>query len=149
QDLLEAARGLDATVIVVGDGPYRKTLEEKFPGIRFVGTKKGAELIAYLSIADIFVNPSYAEGLPTSVLEAGSVGVACIATDVGGTREIITDTVNGYVIEPQDVAALRKYLYTLLNNETKRIKMGDLLQQKVLDRFNWHMLRKILFRVLK
>ncbi|MFA5797267.1 MAG: glycosyltransferase family 4 protein [Candidatus Woesearchaeota archaeon] len=148
QDLLEAARGLDMTVIVIGDGPYRKTLEETYPWAKFVGAKNSSEIAEYLSIADIFVNPSYAEGLPTSVLEAGSSGVCCIATDVGGTKEIITHLVNGYLIKPQDAEGLRKHIVTLLNDKKLRDKFSKRLQLKIRKEFDWKVGQKKLRELL-
>ena len=76
-DLIEAMKGLNAHLLVVGDGPERTRLEEqaKANGVhaQFLGAQDEQGVIEALSIADLFVNPSYSEGLPTSILEAAAM----------------------------------------------------------------------------
>lgn len=108
QDLLEATRDMDVTVVIIGDGPHREALEkhsqQSDADVRFLGAQDQEEIIQALRASDVFVNPSYAEGLPTSVLEAAAVGVPVVATDVGGTRDI---TQRG-LVKPGDVKQLRE-----------------------------------------
>ena len=59
--------------------------------VHFLGYLPEARAWAVMRASDVLVNPSYTEGLPTSVLEAAVIGKAVLATDVGGTREIVTD----------------------------------------------------------
>lgn len=61
------------------------------PHIDAVGPKSGDDLLAYYAAADCFVFPSYREGFPNTVLEAGAMGMPCIVTDINGSREIITN----------------------------------------------------------
>jgi glycosyltransferase involved in cell wall biosynthesis len=56
--------------------------------------------------ADLFVHPSHSEGRPNAVLEAQACGLAAVATDVGGTSEIVEDGVTGFLVAPRDPAAL-------------------------------------------
>lgn len=56
-----------------------------------VGSQYGDDLLAYYAAADCFVFPSYREGFPNTVLEAGAMGLPCIVTDINGSREIITN----------------------------------------------------------
>ena len=63
---------------------------------------------------DLFLNVSLSEGIPVSIMEALSFGIPCIATDVGGTREIVTDGYNGWLLkedfkEEQLVRIIKKY----------------------------------------
>lgn len=145
-DLLKAVEGLDVDVIMVGTGPLRK----KFSGDRrFVGAMDKKGIRDVLAKADIFVNPSYAEGLPTSVLEAGAMGVAVVATDVGGTREIVEDGKNGCLVPPGDVELLRERIETLLKSKKLRREFGKALQKKVRERFSWESTVDKLERVLR
>ena len=82
-------------------GPYEDSLDpvsdetrriiKDNPAIEAVGTKRGDDLLAYYAAADCFVFPSYREGFPNTVIEAGAMGLPCIVTDINGSREIITN----------------------------------------------------------
>ncbi len=68
-----------------------KEIIDNHPCIHAVGTKGGDELIAYYASADCYVFPSYREGFPNTVLEAGAMGLPSIVTDINGSREIIVN----------------------------------------------------------
>lgn len=147
QDLLKAVKGLKAEVIIVGKGPYESELKKL--GGRFVGQKDSRSVREILASSDILVNPSYGEGLPTSVLEAGSMGLAVVATDVGGTREIIADGKNGFLVEAGDVKALHSKISILIKDAELRGKFGSALQKVVRERFDWEKIAVKLEKVLK
>ncbi len=134
QDLLKAVKDLDVEVVVVGKGPFEQELKKL--GGKFVGEKDSAGVRDVLSACDILVNPSYGEGLPTSVLEAGAMGLPVVATDVGGTSEIIEDGRNGFLVHPGNVSELRKSIKKLLNADLCK-KMGKNLQKTVKQKFDW------------
>lgn len=134
QDLLKAVKGLDVEVVIVGKGPFEQELKKI--GGKFVGEKDSAGVRNVLSQSDILVNPSYGEGLPTSVLEAGAMGLPVIATDVGGTSEIINDEKNGFLVHPGNVSELRKSIKKLLNADLCK-KMGKAMQKTVREKFDW------------
>ena len=64
------------------------------PAIEAVGSKSANDLLAYYVASDCFVFPSYREGFPNTVLEAGAMGLPCIVTDINGSREIIENNKN-------------------------------------------------------
>jgi len=118
----------EVKLLIVGDGSYRNELEKLAGGsdkVLFLGQISDQELIEILSITDIFVNPSYLEGLPTSVLEAGAIGVPIVATDVGGTREIIENYKTGLLIPCGNVEVLRESICELINDKNLVIEKGD------------------------
>lgn len=144
--LLEAIKNLkrsDIVLLIVGYGDERKNLEEyaKANGIEkqvsFLGKVPFDEAISILKITDIFVNPSYNEGLPTSVLEAGTCKKAIIATNVGGTPEIITDKQSGIIIESHSSKAIKSALEDLLDNAEKRRIFGENARKEIEQKFNW------------
>jgi glycosyltransferase involved in cell wall biosynthesis len=141
QDLIKATENINNTkILIVGDGPYKdhlKKLAEKRKDIMFLGEKNEKEIIEILSITDIFVNPSYSEGLPTSVLEAGSVGVPIIATDVGGTREIVHDAVNGVFFDSGKADILAKKIKFLLFSAEERDRYARRMSVDVDKNFSW------------
>ncbi len=79
---------------------------------------------AYLD-ADIYVLPSYNEGLPLSVLEAASYQLPIVTTPVGGIPEIIEDGKNGFLIEPGNVDMLEQRLMELIQSQELRQKMAE------------------------
>ncbi|MBN1175967.1 glycosyltransferase family 4 protein [Candidatus Woesearchaeota archaeon] len=140
QHIIEAVKGKDYVLNVVGEGPYKKELEKlSFKlkvKVNFLGQKNQKEIIKILSESDIFVNPSYSEGLPTSVLEAGAIGLPIIATDVGGTNEIIDDGINGILIKSKSVDEIKKALKKL-ENKKLRSEFSKKIKEKVKNNFDW------------
>jgi glycosyltransferase involved in cell wall biosynthesis len=73
---------------------------------RIVSVGSQRDVRPYLAASDAFVFPSYREGFPNVVLEAGAMGLACIVTDINGSNEIIIPGENGEIIPPRDENAL-------------------------------------------
>src|SRR5262249_51928149 len=95
----------DAHVVVVGDGPERTALQAQAhaagvaPRVRFVGYQDGTE--RYLQVADAFVLPSIAEGLPNALIEAMACALPCIASSAsGGARALLADG-RGWLVAPK------------------------------------------------
>ena len=95
---------------IIGDGILRDeliTLADQLgisDRVSFLGVRN--DIHEFLSAIDIFILPSLWEGQPIALLEALAIGKPCIASDVDGIPEIITDRVNGCLVQPQDVEAL-------------------------------------------
>jgi glycosyltransferase involved in cell wall biosynthesis len=154
QDLISAMKGLkDVKLIVVGEGPYKKDLmklsKEKDVNSLFTGSKDLEKIADILNAGDIFVNPSFSEGLPTSVLEAGAAGLSVIATAVGGTTEIVDNNVSGFLVKPQDVSQLREKLIKLLKSKALRKKFGKNLRKNIENKFDWDKSVEKMLKVLK
>lgn len=141
QHLIEACAGLGVTVLVVGDGPYRGTLESVAKEYRvetvFSGMQEADRINLYYSAMDIFVNPSYSEGLPTSVLEAGILGIPTIATNVGGTEQIIEEGISGTLVPPKNTHAIKEALKKLLKDEIRQERYSKESQRKIRKEFDW------------
>lgn len=158
QDLIDACNGLwntaDFKLVIVGDGNYRPELEEKVRlslsnSVEFTGEVPRFKVFELLRVSDIFVNPSYSEGLPTTVLEAASVGLPIIATDVGGTREIVTHGVSGLLYRPGDLRWLAVHLETLIKSSALRRKLGERAKEAVSGRFSWSVITRQYVDLLK
>lgn len=87
------------------------------PAIEYVGEKQSEALLAYYAAADCFVFPSYREGFPNTVLEAGAMGLPSIVTDINGSREIIVENENGVIIPPYDTDALFEAMQRMLTDK--------------------------------
>ena len=117
--LLTAARSVpNAVFAFLGEGPERQPLEEQAARdgvsgrIRFLGHR--SDVPAILQAADVFVLPSLNEGLPLAAIEAMAAQLPVVATDVGGTREIVHDGVTGLLVPPADPDALAGALRRLV-----------------------------------
>lgn len=135
--MLEAVKHLDISVewTHVGDGPLEDELRElhrqynlgdKFTFQGFIKSDKIIEFYAQHSF-DIFVNVSSAEGVPVSIMESFSVGIPVLATDVGGTSEIVDDAVGGLLDKDITGEALAVELtkYNSLSVEEKEQKRSN------------------------
>lgn len=85
---------------------------------------------------DIFVLPSYGEGMPMSILEAMSYSVPVVSTTVGGIPELVSDGETGFLIEPGDLDALYRKLKCLIQDKELRKKFGEKARQFVASRHN-------------
>ena len=122
----------------------RKIISEN-DAIEAVGAKGGDELLAYYAAADCFVMPSYREGFPNTVLEAGAMGLPSIVTDINGSREIIKDGVNGLIVPPRDAGALYQAMLLILQSTINRKKMAGNARKMIADRFEQSFVRKCLY----
>lgn len=97
---------LPGSKIVVGDGPSRSLLQERFPHTRFVGMKQRHELAAYYSAADVFVFPSRTDTFGNVMIEALACGAPVAAFPVPGPIDVITDQRIGALSEDLRAACL-------------------------------------------
>lgn len=122
-----------------------RDLIENNPSIFAVGTKTGDELLAYYCASDCFVLPSYREGFPNSVLEAGAMGLPCIVTDINGSREIIKEGENGLVIPPCNEEMLYKAMREIIESKEEREMMANRSRIMIGSRFEQRFVRKCLY----
>lgn len=143
QDLIEAFKKIndnDLILNIVGTGFYENELKfmaKNDKRIKFLGEKDQKGIKEVLSQTDIFINPSYGEGLPTSVLEAGSMGIPTIATDVGGTKEIITDGENGFLVPIKKPGIIKTRLVKLIKNDILKKDFSKNIRDKIEHDFSW------------
>ncbi len=119
----------DLGLIVVGDGPARADLvrlaqrlgvDER---VHFSGTVAKERVPAYLQASDLFVLNSTYEGLPHVLLEAMAAGLPVIATNAGGSGEIVEHGYNGLLIPPRDTGALQRALLRMMSSPAERTNM--------------------------
>ena len=99
------------------------------------GVKRGDDLLQMYVDADCFVMPSYREGFPNTVLEAGAMGLPSIVTDINGSREIIMEGQNGLIVPSKDVDALYAAMERMLTDGASRQQMAAHARQLIADRF--------------
>lgn len=145
--LLEAFADIHATdpearLVLVGDGAERADLEGFADrlgcrsAVRFTGYLNQAEVVAELAAADLFVLPSFAEGVPVVLMEALASELPVIATRIAGIGELVTPGETGVLVAPGDVVGLRDAMHTLLANPEMRREMGRRGREKVVADYN-------------
>ncbi len=103
--------------------------------IQYLGERKDVREILFLS--DIFVFPSYyREGIPKVLLEAGAMGKPIVAADNVGTREVVENGVNGFLVRPQKSQDLSEAIVKLVENSGLRQRFGQASRQKILQQFS-------------
>ncbi len=135
-------------------GHYEDTLDplkpatidtiQKTSQVEIVGTKYGEELPTYYAASDCFVFPSYREGFPNTVMEAGAMGLPCIVTDINGSREIIENGKNGVIIPSKDTDALYEAMKNMINDNVAYTKMTANARPMIESRFEQGFVRRCL-----
>lgn len=143
--LLQALTELEATCLVVGDGPKydelvllarRLGIDSK---VAFIGAVPEAEKSAYYHAADVFVLPSTsgAETFGLSMMEAMACGVPAVCTEVGtGTSWLNQHNVTGLVVAPGDTSALAEALRVLIDDPVRAREMGLAAVHRVSEHFS-------------
>lgn len=89
----------------------------------------------YFAIADVLTFPSYREGFPNVVMQAGAMGLPSIVTHINGCNEIITQDVNGIIIPVKDSKSLQDAMVSLLNDKEKRLSLAAHSRSTIVDRY--------------
>ena len=138
--LLEAVRrlrlgGLDVRLTLAGDGVDRAMLEREAAdlggAVGFSGAVAHTEALELCAAAEVFVLPSFAEGIPVALMEAMALGVACVSTTVAGIPELVRDGVNGVLVAPANVDALTAAMERLVRDAGMRRRLGAAARETV------------------
>ena len=108
---------------------------DEMEAIELVGAQYGEDLIACYAASDCFILPSYREGFPNTVLEAGAMGLPCIVTDINGSREIIINGENGLIVPSKDADALYEAMERMLTDEPMRKSIAEKARGLIASRF--------------
>ncbi len=120
--------GLPVRLAIVGEGARRPVLERQVrdlgleQSVQFAGSQM--DVTYWLSSYDIFAFPSMSEGLGIAVVEAMAFGIPIVASHTGGIPELISDGVEGFLVEPGSVSALAARLKELVTSKELRVRMG-------------------------
>lgn len=132
--------GINAHLVLVGDGPDRTEVEqlcrqlELTEFVRCVGKLSATAEI--LSAADIFLLPSQNESFGLAALEALSCGIPVIASNVGGIPVVVTHSENGYLAEPGDVDRMARYCIELATNKKRWSRFSAAARAAAVERFS-------------
>ncbi|MEW6106154.1 MAG: glycosyltransferase family 4 protein [Bacillota bacterium] len=128
-EALAACVGLPWTALFVGPDDGAKSTVERMVAqhglierVRMLGQR--GDIGELLAVTDVFVLPSYREGVPRSVIEAQAMGVPAVVTDIRGCREIVLDGQTGIIVPPRSSAELAGALSKLLQDPQLRERLG-------------------------
>jgi colanic acid/amylovoran biosynthesis glycosyltransferase len=139
-----AARGFDFEIRLVGDGPDRKALEAQVDGagladrVHFLGYADQQGVLRCLQQSDVFVLPSFAEGVPVSLMEAMACGVPVIATRIAGVSELVADGDTGLLVHASDAASLRDAMARYLTDASLRMNVATRARRTIESEFDIH-----------
>lgn len=115
---------------------------EQNPAIEAVGRQ--SDVRPWLAASDCLAFPSYREGFPNVVIEAGAMGLPSIVTDINGSREIITNGRNGVIIPPRDAEALYRAMTSIVENKELTRLMAAEARPLIASRFEQSFVRRCL-----
>jgi glycosyltransferase involved in cell wall biosynthesis len=127
---------------LIGDGPERQRLTVQAEGlglkdhVEFCGYRSQSEVAGALSKTDVFVLPSFAEGVPVVLMEAMASGVPVVTSLIAGVPELVEDGVSGILVSPGAAELLVDALNTLLKDAALREEMGRAGREKVKTEFD-------------
>ena len=128
-----------------------KQMIDSTPEIEAVGQQFDDDLLAWYAAADCFVFPSYREGFPNTVLEAGAFGLPSIVTDINGSREIIIpyekdpQGATGLIVPSHDAKSLQKAMEWMITHDAERNRMAANARPSIESRFEQHFVRQCLY----
>jgi glycosyltransferase involved in cell wall biosynthesis len=142
----------DAGFLLFGEGVLRESIEKQIKNLglehRFLLMGFRPDIDQFFPNLDLFVQSSYTEGLPNVVLEAFAAGVPVVATDVGGTREIVQHAVNGYLVRAGDSFALSERILEIIADNPRRQIMSVNGRRTVVEHFSFSSQAKEYVRLL-
>jgi glycosyltransferase involved in cell wall biosynthesis len=128
-----------AKLLVAGDGPEREVLEAR---VRELGIEGSIEFLGVISDVPavlrrscLYVQPSYQEGMPNSVLEAMAAGLPIVATRISGNVDLVDDQDNGLLVPAGDAPALAQAMLTLLGEPPLAQRMGARSRERVVQQY--------------
>ncbi|WP_289222091.1 glycosyltransferase family 4 protein [Xylanibacter rodentium] len=126
-----------------------QTLQEIENNPAIITTGEQKDVRPWLAASDIFVFPSYREGFPNVVIEAGAMGLPAIVTDINGSREIIIEGENGIIIPARDSEHLYTAMKQLMASPKQTRQMANNARTMIESRFEQTFVRKCLKKYYK
>jgi glycosyltransferase involved in cell wall biosynthesis len=141
----------DTKLLVVGNGEQKAFLKKRIKkfrienSVQFLGKVSAERLYSLYNEADVYVQPSLYEPCGIAILEAMSMGKPVVATDVGGIPELITNGVEGLLVEPGNSLQLARAITNVFSDSSYRKIFGSNARKKVEREFTWNAIAKKTF----
>ena len=131
---------IPAVLLMIGDGPERSNAEWMIRNsgydrdVHFLGKQDNIEEL--IGISDLFLLPSETESFGLVALEAMACEVPVVASRVGGLPEVVTDGLDGFLVEPKNIKKMAECSLAVLTNDTRRKEMGKRARKEACSRFH-------------
>ncbi len=132
----------DVYLVICGDGTEKKTIIRTIckynlaQDVYLAGTIMPEKINQWYQMSDIFVFPSYVEGMPNVVMEAMGCGLPVVASAVGGLPEAVSDCKGVFLIEPRNVQSLYSAVSGIIASKSERKEMSEASRQKAVELFD-------------
>lgn len=127
--------------LIIGEGQDKALLEDKIKENKLEDrvflTGRINDASEYIKALTVFVLPSIKEGLPYTILEAGTASLAVVATTVGGIPELVEDMKSGILIQPKNSRELSHALSFMIEHPEERKRYGNTLKERINDKFSF------------
>ena len=139
--LIEICKNLpnDIHLIIIGTGPEVenvKKIETEYDNIHYLGSKNHSQTISLINGSDVLIQPSFSEGISTTILESMACKTAIIASNVGGNLELIQDQESGFLLEPTNHEMFCEKIIELISDEHLREKLTTLSYENI-KKYDW------------
>jgi len=147
-ELIAAFTSLDASInsqqvklLLVGAYEHQldplcpNTLDAIYENPNIITTGFQEDIRPFLAISQVFVFPSYREGFPNVVMQAGAMRLPCIVSDINGCNEIIEEGINGTIIPPKNASALADAMQQLKDDDTFRQSLIQNARERITSRY--------------
>jgi len=118
------------------DGITQEVAISELSSPRAIWLGRRSDLPELYSAMDIFALPSYREGIPRTVMEASAMELPVVTSNIRGCREVVTDGVTGFLVEPREVLALSRAIEHLVDSEAMRAQFGQAGRRHVTAQFD-------------
>jgi glycosyltransferase involved in cell wall biosynthesis len=133
----------EALLVLVGDGPLRGALAEEAQQlsipperIRFIGRVEPKQVCSWLQVADVFTLVSFSEGFACALVEAMSVGLPSVVSDIPANRQLIESGKHGLLAPVEDCYAISAAIIRLLENSELRLSLGTTARRRVIENYS-------------
>jgi glycosyltransferase involved in cell wall biosynthesis len=139
--LIEICNNLpnDIHLIIIGAGPeveHIKKIESEYNNIHYLGPKNHLQTISLIKGSDVLIQPSFSEGISTTILESMVCKTPIIASSVGGNLELIKDQESGFLIEPANHKKFCEKIIELVSDKSLQNKFCTLAYENV-QKYDW------------
>lgn len=148
------SQGISVTLTLVGMGPDEKSLRQYAQRlgisqqVKFTGAVDQDHILEYYKATDIFVLPSFAEGLPVVLMEAMAMEIPCITTAITGIPELILNGQEGLLVAASDSDGLTQAIKQLVGDQVLRQQLGKAGRERVLSDYDLYKNAQHLFKKL-